>query len=286
MKFKGSTRVLKFLFSIIPLYPLSLRHPLGFLWKLDSKEALWTYLSSCESFTTKVVIEVAKQIETSICIGANRGWYPLVIRKMNVNCEIHAFEPNSKTFSLLEGNLKANSAVVHSHKFAIGKSTSLRDIYTYENANDGMTTLYPTSTIANSFAKLETIEVKTLDAVFPIANQLSGTILLQMDIEGAEYEALLGSSQFLKEYSPTVICEINPLLLVAAGGTSFELFQYMGSLGYVIYWIDERGKFWSQKGDQPCRHLGSLPAGSGSNYIFLKDSTLKGNLISKFADNS
>jgi len=270
----------------MPFYPLSLRHPLGFQWKLDSREALWAYLSSCESFTTKVVIEIAPQIETSICIGANRGWYPLVIRKMNSTCEIHAFEPNSKTYSLLEGNLRANSAVVHSHNFALGKSSSLRDIYIYENANDGMTTLYPTSTIADSFAKLETIRVKTLDEVFSHAKQLSGPILLQMDIEGAEYEALLGSTQFLKKYSPIVICEINPLLLVAAGGSSFELFHLMESLGYVIYWIDERGKLWLQREDDPCGHLEFLPPGSGSNYIFLKDSAFEGELISRLVASS
>ena len=205
---------------------------------------------------------------------------------MNNSCKIYAFEPNSKTYLLLEGNFRSNSTVVESHNFALGKSSSLRDIYTYENANDGMTTLFPTSTIAASFAKLETIQVKTLDEVFPLANQLSGPILLQMDIEGAEYEVLLGSTQFLKKYSPIVICEINPLLLVAAGGSSFELFQHMVSLGYVIYWIDERGKLWLQREYDPCRHLEFLPPGSGSNYIFLKDSAINGELISKFAASS
>ena len=33
--------------------------------------------------------------------------------------------------------------------------------------------------------------------------------LIVVDIEGAEYEALLGSTQFLKKYSPIVICEIS-----------------------------------------------------------------------------
>jgi hypothetical protein len=159
----------------------------------------------------------------------------------------------------------------------------MSDIYAYENANDGMTTLYPTNTIASSFAKLETIEVKALDEVFHISSHFSEPILLQMDVEGAEFEALAGSTQFLKKYSPTVICEINPLLLEAAGSTSLKLFQHMKSLGYVIYWIDEKGKFWSQEEDQSCRHLESLPAGSGSNYIFLKDVALTEHLISKFS---
>jgi FkbM family methyltransferase len=285
-KFRGATRVLKLLFTLMPLYPLTLKHPLGFLWKLDSREALWTYLSTCEKFTTEVVIEIAPLVRTSICIGANRGWYPLVIRSINVGCEIHAFEPNSKTFSLLKGNLNLNASFVHSNNFAIGKSSSLRQIYAYENTNDGMTTLYPTDTISGSFSVLETIEVKALDEVFPGSSNLQGPILIQMDIEGAEFEALLGSAQFLKVYSPTLICEINPLLLEAAGSSCFELFCQMENLGYVIYWIDERGKIWPQKGSETCRHLEFLPSGSGSNYIFLKDSNLEKKLLSKFASKS
>ena len=283
-KFKGSTRVLKAIFLIIPLRKLEIKHPAGFHWNLDSREALWTYLSSCESFTSKVVIEVAQKIETAICIGANRGWYPLLISQVNNGCDIYAFEPNSNTFDLLLSNIDSNAVSINPHNFAIGKTSSHRDIYAYENANDGMTTLHPSSTIANSFEKIETVEVKTLDSVFAINGQVSVPILLQMDIEGAEFEALLGSIEFLKKYSPTVICEINPLLLEAAGSNSLELFQFMDALGYVIYWIDERGSFWSQKWDEPCKHLNSLPQGSGSNYIFLKDLDLTGVLFSKFGN--
>jgi FkbM family methyltransferase len=283
-KFKGSTRILSAIFIFIPLRKLELKHPVGFHWNIDSREALWTYLSSCESFTSEVVIEVAQKIETAICIGANRGWYPLLIGQVNSGCDIYAFEPNSKTFDLLLSNIDSNSVSINSHNFAIGKTSSHRDMYAYENANDGMTTLHPSSAIANSFEKIEKVEVKTLDSVFPSTSQVSVPILLQMDIEGAEFEALLGSVEFLKKYSPTVICEINPLLLEAAGSTSLELFQFMDALGYVIYWIDERGSFWSQKSDEPCNHLNSLPQGSGSNYIFLKDPDLTGLLFSKFGN--
>lgn len=285
-RFRGSTLLLRYLFTITPFYPLSLRHPLGFIWKIDSKESLWTYLSSCESFTSKVIMKFAYQLEASICVGANRGWYPLVIRKMNSNCEIHAFEPNSETFELLVGNLKANTTLVYSHNFALGRSSSFRDIYSYENGNDGMTTLYPSSNIADSFSRLETIRVRTLDEFFPLSCKMPEPILLQMDIEGAEYDALLGSTQFLNNYTPIVICEINPVLLEAAGCSSFELFHFMDTLGYAIYWIDERGKLWLQKEDEPCEHLRILPPGSGSNYIFLKDSAIKRELVSTFGTNS
>ena len=285
-KFKGSTRILRAIFIFIPLRKLELKHPLGLHWNIDSREALWTYLSSCESFTSKVVIEVAQKVETAICIGANRGWYPLLIGQVNSGCDIYAFEPNSKTFDLLKSNIDSNAVSINSHNFAIGKTSSLRDIYAYENANDGMTTLHPSSTIANSFAKIERVEVKALDSVFPSNSQVSVPILLQMDIEGAEFEALLGSIAFLKKHSPVVICEINPLLLEAAGSTALELFQLMNAQGYAIYWIDERGSFWSQKWDEPCKHLASLPQGSGSNYIFLKDSDLKSSLFPKFRTNS
>lgn len=41
--FKGSTRVLRLILTVIPLKNIAVKHPLGFLWFLDSKESLATY---------------------------------------------------------------------------------------------------------------------------------------------------------------------------------------------------------------------------------------------------
>lgn len=269
--FKGSTRLLRVVVNRLPFRLVTLKHPLGFLWFLDSKESLSTYLSSCEKFTTKIISDLARNLDFVVCVGANRGWYPLVLSELRPHIDIHAYEPNSVTYSLLEGNVERNRAPISLHKIGIGSRSGVTDIFGYPDANDGMATLYPTNRFSTKYEKLEQIEVRPIDSEATKWDVPKGLSLLQMDIEGGEYAALLGARKFLEEHSPIVICEVNPVLLESAGCISSELFEYMEDLGYIIYWIDERGGLYSQLAKDPCRHLPFLPAGSGSNYIFLRD---------------
>jgi FkbM family methyltransferase len=269
--FRGSTRVLRVVLALLPFKRLTVPHPLGCLWFLDSKESLSTYLSSCEKFTTKVVSDLAKNLNFVVCVGANRGWYPLLVSELRPRIEIHAYEPNSLTYSMLQRNVDLNHASVALHKIGIGSSMRVTDIFGYPDANDGMATLYPTNQFASKYERLEQIEIRSLDSEALNWNMPVGLSLLQMDIEGSEYEALQGGRKFLEDHSPVVICEVNPVLLESAGRLPSELFEYMERLGYMIYWIDERGGMYSQFAKDPCRHLPFLPTGSGSNYIFIKD---------------
>lgn len=70
---RGATRILTAIFSLLPLRRINVSHPLGFTWYLDSREALWTYLISCEKFTTRIIVDISKGVEIGVCIGANRG---------------------------------------------------------------------------------------------------------------------------------------------------------------------------------------------------------------------
>ena len=272
--FRGSTRVLRVVLTLLPFKRLTVKHPLGFHWFLDSRESLHTYLSSCEKFTTKVVLDLARNLNFVVCVGANRGWYPLLVSELRPHIEIHAYEPNSLTFSILEKNVELNNASVALHKIGIGGSKRVTDLFGYPDSNDGMATLYPTNKFASKYERLEQIEIRSLDSEALNWNIPVGLSLLQMDIEGSEYEALQGGRKFLEDNSPVVICEVNPILLESAGHLPSELFEYMERLGYKIYWIDERGVMYSQLTKDPCRHLPFLPTGSGSNYIFIKDSHL------------
>lgn len=214
---------------------------------------------------------MAKNLNFIVCVGANRGWYPIVASELRPGIEVHAYEPNSLIYRMLEENMKLNGGTVATHKIGIGSSSRVADIFDYPDANDGMATLYPTNYFASKYEKLEQIEIRSLDFESLQWNIPFGLSLLQMDIEGSEYEALQGSRKFLEDNSPIVICEVNPVLLESAGHLPSELFLYMERLGYIIYWIDERGRLFSQLATDPCRHLSLLPAGTGSNYIFFKE---------------
>ncbi len=269
--FRGSNRVLRILIKLIPTEQIVARHPLGFYWFIDSKSSLQTYLASCEKMTTRIISDLAKHSDLIICVGANRGWYPLLAAKINSDAEVHAYEPNSSTFTFLEKNVQLNHASLTTHKLGLGPKSTSTGLYGYSNANDGMSTLYPTHDFGMAYEKIEEIEVVTLDSEVSQWSAVYGLSVIQMDIEGGEYGVLLSGRKFLETFSPIVVCEVNPVLLKSAGFSYSELFMYMDHLGYSIYWIDERGGLYMQKANMPCRHIQFLPAGSGSNYIFLKE---------------
>jgi FkbM family methyltransferase len=274
LNFRGSTRVMNLVFKFLPLVRVKAQHPMGFLWFLDSRESLLTYLTSCERFTTRIISDLVKDLNFVVCIGANRGWYPLLVNKLGPHIKIHAYEPNSLTYLSLEKNIEINHAEVTLHKIGIGLESRVANLFGYIDANDGMATLYPTNWFGIKYERLEQIEMQSIDSELTKWNVPNGVSLLQMDIEGCEFEAVLGGKKFLLEYSPIVICEVNPVLLNGSGRKPSELFEYMQQLGYFIYWINERGGLYTQNAKDPCRHLAVLSIGSGSNYIFLKESHL------------
>jgi hypothetical protein len=60
-------------------------------------------------------------------IGANMGWYSLLIASQVSGCQIHAFEPIPKTYSFLVKNIDLNQAVsVIAHPF--GLSNECKDL--------------------------------------------------------------------------------------------------------------------------------------------------------------
>ena len=119
--FHGSSRILLKISNLLPIKSGMVRHHLGFLWMISSRDSLGTYLSSCESFTTKLVLSQAPELDAFICVGANRGWYPLVIGVKNQNARIVAFECNSSIYAELTQNVIENGNHCELYPFAIGE---------------------------------------------------------------------------------------------------------------------------------------------------------------------
>lgn len=96
--FHGSYRVQTFFSKRLPLVTGRVRHPLGFSWGVSSRDSLSTYLTSCEAFTTKIVLSQAPNVDTFICVGANRGWYPLAFGSKT---KMRGFMPLSATLQYI-----------------------------------------------------------------------------------------------------------------------------------------------------------------------------------------
>lgn len=259
------------IFSSLPLSTGFTKHPIGFTWNISTRDALNTYLSSCEAFTTRLVLSQANKIDTFISLGANRGWYPLVAGVKSTKTQIIAFECNSLIFRELSQNISINNNQTELFSFALGDAVKTADLFKPKISNEGMSTLFPVANEIRDATFIERVNVTTLDVTLSDRFAMMGRTLILMDIEGSEMKALKGAKEFLKSCSPALILEINPEMLISSGSSTTELLEYLTDFGYVAFWIDERGKLVQVGSDLELPHLSVLPPHTGANYFFVKD---------------
>ncbi len=268
--FPGSNRLQSFVTNHLPFRTGNFSHPLGFIWPVISKNALKTYISSCEPFTSKVLMSRASEISTFICVGANIGWYPLLIGTQNESTEMFAFECNPEFFSHLQANMLNNEIVINCSSRGISNKESLESLFIPVNGNDGMSTLYPAENETSSDLFIAKVEVTSLDSFFQGREFAEGEVFILMDIEGGEIKALEGANLLIGALKPTLILEINPKMLSQAKSNYIEMFRAFQGNSYDIYWIDERENLVLCTEDLMLPHTSVLPRDSGANYLFVK----------------
>lgn len=64
-------------------------------------------------------------------------------------------------------------------------------------------------------------------------------ILLKIDIEGFELEAIKGADRLLSQHHPKLLIEVHPMQLGMSGGNEQELFARLDAIGYTRSIIDQ-----------------------------------------------
>ncbi|PYI83285.1 MAG: hypothetical protein DME26_15235, partial [Verrucomicrobia bacterium] len=73
-----------------------------------SFELFWRGAGYYEPITTRVAQQLARPGDTFIDVGANIGFYSLVVVTTRPQIKVIAFEPNPKNYALLAENVRAN----------------------------------------------------------------------------------------------------------------------------------------------------------------------------------
>ena len=79
-----------------------------------------------------VIRSLAPFMNTMLDIGANIGWYSLLVQKINPSAVIHAFEPIPVTFQRLKDNIDLNNTSnVYLHNYGLSSQTGTFPFYYY-----------------------------------------------------------------------------------------------------------------------------------------------------------
>lgn len=171
--------------------------------------------------------KLLKKDDVFFDIGAYKGYYSLMVAELvGENGKVIAFEPGQKAFQALVKDIEPNDLKDRILAMNLALSDFNGENYFLE-AGEG-------SGISSSGNQI--VQVATLDNV---VNQLNiGPSVIKIDVEGSEFSVLKGSLNTLKKYHPQLIIEIHT-------NADFKLFDFLTSLGYHFYLVDNNGELLS-----------------------------------------
>ena len=154
-------------------------------------------------------------------VGANIGFFSMLAASIvGPAGSVLAVEPNPRNARMAEASRRLNGfAHVTVLQAAAGRAAGMLAINT--SFSNGMT-----SGIEAEVFGVETVGCVALDQVVPRDRPVA---FMKLDVEGAEYNALLGASVLIKRDKPTLVFEFGPTQLPGISGVTGE-----EMLGWVI----------------------------------------------------
>jgi FkbM family methyltransferase len=174
-------------------------------------------------------------------VGASYGIYSLFVGKKISSIKAYAFEPEQKTFKLLNKNIRLNGIEnVMPMNYALGDIDGSTILHTSSSANIGTHSLvqrndYPVS------EKGITVEIRKGDSIVT-AGIIDSPTIVKIDVEGAEFNVLKGMKEILSNPKLRIVqIEIHPKILPLFGSSSEDVYRIMNESNFKVAFRKERG---------------------------------------------
>ncbi len=208
-----------------------------------SYEEFAQYYPTCELQTKRWFVENVESDWVCLDIGANVGYHSILLARLASEGLVFAFEPTS-TFEMLQQNIDhAGVGNVTPVKRAISsrKWFGSDEIYRIWGSRP---------------ERIET-EFDTIDS-FVSEMGLHRVDLIKIDIDGFDLDALWGSQETLRRFSPVVVVELNHAL-ATRGQTPSHALSWMLEQGYSSALVLDDDNYLFTKGavcrSDPTREL-------------------------------
>lgn len=182
-------------------------------------------------------------------IGANVGLYSLLAAAENPNADIHAFEPTPELVGVLDGNIQLNGFQnISVNPVAVGKTSregTLHRCTGSDGSNEGMNFVTAESTQDAGLP----VKIITLDD-YCRQHQIRHVDLAKMDIEGGEFEALLGAQELLRAHAiDCIFLEFSEWAANRSGHSTDAIKRLLLKYDYHIYRLGAGGLTTVQEGE-------------------------------------
>lgn len=163
-------------------------------------------------------------------IGANIGFYSRLLSDLvGPDGHVYSFEPEPRNYSMLAKRV-AGRPNVTAVNGAIGKLSGVAKLYISPDLNVDHQT-YDDGTERISMD----IQTFALDDYF---KDIGAIDFIKMDIQGHEYQALLGAREILAASAgPKLLLEFSPYGIAQAGDDPRQMLRFLEECGYTIEFI-------------------------------------------------
>lgn len=169
---------------------------------------------------------------TLIDVGANKGQFSVLARRLFSDIEIHAFEPLQSEREIF-ARVVAEPYVLHG--VAVGAATEDRPFFVTSRA-DSSSLLRPGRGQEEAYRvtlrSTRVVGVRPLDEIL-VAHRLAAPTLLKIDVQGGELEVLKGASKTLRAIAH-VYCEASFVELYRGQPLAGDVIEYLRDAGFQL----------------------------------------------------
>lgn len=141
------------------------------------------------------LLKKLKKVNTLIDVGSNKGQFSILMNNYYPNIKIYSFEPQKKFLDIQKRILPSNN---YFYNTALGSIRGNKKFYITKR-EDSSSILKPINNkLKYKIKKIEKVRVDKLDNIINL-NKLKKPVLMKLDIQGYELEALKGSKKVLKK---------------------------------------------------------------------------------------
>jgi FkbM family methyltransferase len=197
---------------------------------------------SSEIRLAKFMIRNVRPADHFLDIGAHYGYFSILASELVGQFGIvQSFEPSQQSFALLQDNVSLLSNVVGFNK-AVSSTSGTTSFYEFPTSHSEYNTIdirqfSDTSWFRQSKPIEVLVESTTIDGIVDLESFTPRFI--KLDVEGSEYQALLGGLSFLHDFSPFLIMEY--LEPKRNNRSHRNAVQLLLSLSYQSFIVTDRG---------------------------------------------
>lgn len=182
-------------------------------------------------------MKYARESQIIFDVGANVGIYSLYAACTNLQASVYAFEPTPEMSNKLIEHVELNNLEnINVNEVAVGNADEAGYVHTCkgdDDSNEGMN--FVTTEISNL---CQPTSIRSLDS-YCHEHRISRIDLMKMDIEGGEYNALLGMQNLLsKKAIGCIFMELTEWAANRYGCSTANIKKLLSSNGYLLYEIN------------------------------------------------